>query len=291
MDNEFILQDRIQKIKQIIDMYGEENFAISFSGGKDSTVLSVLVDMAIPNNTIPRVFADTGIEYNLIREFVINKSNIDKRIYIIKPNRNIRDTLIFYGYPFKSKEHSAVVAYYQKTHDINNSKWINSYLNKGNSFACPEKLKYQFTEEFNLKVSAQCCKKLKEEPLNTWLKEHNKKYWLLGIMTDECGRRKSAKCLRFADNKLKSFHPLVAVDKKWENWFIVTYNIDICDIYKEPYNFDRTGCKGCPFNPHLQKDLETLEKFFPTERKQCELIWKPVYDEYRRIHYRLKEEV
>lgn len=45
-DNEFLLEDRLQKIRQIINKYGEENFYISFSGGKDSTVLSALVDMA-----------------------------------------------------------------------------------------------------------------------------------------------------------------------------------------------------------------------------------------------------
>ena len=70
MDNEFLLMDRIQKIKQIIKQYGKENFYISFSGGKDSTVLSALVDMALPDNTIPRVYANTGIEYRLIVDFV-----------------------------------------------------------------------------------------------------------------------------------------------------------------------------------------------------------------------------
>lgn len=70
MDNEFLLMDRIQKIKQVIKQYGEENFYISFSGGKDSTVLSALVDMALPDNTIPRVYANTGIEYRLIVDFV-----------------------------------------------------------------------------------------------------------------------------------------------------------------------------------------------------------------------------
>lgn len=70
MTNEFLLQDRIQKIQQIIRKYGEENFYISFSGGKDSTVLSALVDMAIPNNKIPRVYVNTGIEYRLILDFV-----------------------------------------------------------------------------------------------------------------------------------------------------------------------------------------------------------------------------
>lgn len=33
MDNEFILQDRIQKIQQIIGKYDEKNFYISYSGG------------------------------------------------------------------------------------------------------------------------------------------------------------------------------------------------------------------------------------------------------------------
>ena len=59
IDNEFLLQDRIQKIQQVINQYGEDNFAISFSGGKDSTVLSALIDIALPDNKIPRLYANT----------------------------------------------------------------------------------------------------------------------------------------------------------------------------------------------------------------------------------------
>ena len=69
-ENEFLLQDRITKIQSVIGKYGEENFYLSFSGGKDSTVLSALIDMALPNNKIPRVYANTGIEYRLILDFV-----------------------------------------------------------------------------------------------------------------------------------------------------------------------------------------------------------------------------
>lgn len=69
-ENEFLLQDRIAKIKSVVEKYGEENFYVSFSGGKDSTVLSALVDMALPGNKIPRVYANTGIEYRLILDFV-----------------------------------------------------------------------------------------------------------------------------------------------------------------------------------------------------------------------------
>lgn len=32
------------------------------------------------------------------------------------------------------------------------------------------------------------------------------------------------------------------------------------------------------------------EFLFPNERKQCEIIWKPVYAEYRRLGYRLRKD-
>lgn len=62
-DYELTLFDRLNAIRDTINKYGEENFYLSFSGGKDSTVLHHLIDMALPNNKIPRVFINTGIEY------------------------------------------------------------------------------------------------------------------------------------------------------------------------------------------------------------------------------------
>lgn len=113
-DNEFLLQDRIQKIQQVIGEYGEDNFYISFSGGKDSTILHYLVDMALPENHIPRVFIDTGIELNMIRDFVSDMKKDDERIVMIEPQVSVRKTLDQHGYPFKSKEHSKWVALYQR---------------------------------------------------------------------------------------------------------------------------------------------------------------------------------
>ena len=70
MDNELILFDRLEVIRLTIEKYGEDNFYLSFSGGKDSTVVHHLLDMAVPGNRIPRVFSNTGIEYNAIVEYV-----------------------------------------------------------------------------------------------------------------------------------------------------------------------------------------------------------------------------
>lgn len=295
MDNEFILQDRIQKIQQIINKYGEENFYISFSGGKDSVVLHNLIDMAIPDNKIPRIYSNTGIELNMIVDFVKELQKTDDRIVILTPSQNIKETLEKYGYPFKSKMHSTYVKKYQK--GGLSYKSVRAYLQLENTLrgtpmyrTCPQKLKYQFSDEFNLKISDACCIELKEKPIQKYIKENNKKYGILGIMKEEGGRRFDAQCLSFKAGKFNNFQPLVAITKEWEDWYIETYNVKICDIYKEPYNFRRTGCKGCPFALDIQKELDILEKYFPAERKQCEYIWKPVYDEYRRINYRLKGE-
>ena len=105
------------------------------------------------------------------------------------------------------------------------------------------------------------------------------------------GERASIKGCILTDKqgKIKRFHPLIKVNDEWENWLIQEKSIELCPLYKEPYNFKRTGCKGCPFSLDLQEQLEIMELYLPNERKQCEIIWKPVYDEYRRLNYRLKK--
>jgi 3'-phosphoadenosine 5'-phosphosulfate sulfotransferase (PAPS reductase)/FAD synthetase len=88
------------------ELYDLEHKAyISFSGGKDSTVLSKLFDLAIPENQIPRVYINTGIDYRAIIDFVKEYGKRDGRLQIIRPSQNIKQILETYGYPFKSKEH------------------------------------------------------------------------------------------------------------------------------------------------------------------------------------------
>lgn len=251
-----------------------------------------LFDMALPGNQIPRVFADTGIEYNEIRKFVKALQENDERIILLKPSLPIKETLKKYGYPFCSKQHGATWQIYKKNGF--NSKTVKAYYEHTFNFhsnQCPDVLKYQFSESFDsLNISDKCCDYLKKKPMEQYQKDTGRKIAVVGIMAAEGGRRASAVCLAFQGNKLKQFHPLAPISQEWEQWFIEKYNIPLCKLYYPPYNFKRTGCKGCPFNLYLQKDLETMQTYFPNERKQCEDIWKPVYDEYRRIGYRLKKE-
>lgn len=300
----FILEDRIAKIRSINEQYDlENNSHISFSGGKDSTVLHYLLDLALPNNNIPRIFANTGIEYLLMQKYVKKLSQNDKRIIILKQKSNIRKTLREYGYPFKSKLHSQKVKRAQS--NLSKGKEIAPFLkeyigektyidNNGverkAAKPCPKVLIYQFKELLPFKVSDLCCDKLKKELIHNFEKESGKLIAITGMRKAEGGARKDLNCiLTNKDGSLEKFHPLSVVDDEWENEFIKRYNIKLCPLYYPPYNLKRTGCKGCPFSLTIKEDLEMMEKLLPNERKQCELLWGKVYDEYRRIGYRLKE--
>lgn len=288
-ENEFLLQDRITKIKSINKLYNLENNAyISFSGGKDSTVLHHLIDEALPSNHIPRVYINTGIEYRAVVQYVERERERDNRIEIINTSENITAILKKYGYPFKSKEHSLYVSVYQNS---GNTKTVSKYLNRADSrYACPAQLKYQFSDDFNISVSNKCCYKLKKEPAEKWCKENGKSITITGMRAEEGGLRGGLKgCAIFDEGRLKKFHPLQPVTEDFINWYVETRNIKLCNLYYPPYNFKRTGCKGCPYSIDLQRQLDIMACFLPAERKQCEYIWAPVYTEYRRINYRLEK--
>ena len=99
-ENEFILFDRLEVIRKTIGKYGEDKFYISFSGGKDSTVLHYIIDEALPENKIPRVYINTGIEYNDILKFVREMQKSDERIQIVNSNIHIPSMLKKIWIPF-----------------------------------------------------------------------------------------------------------------------------------------------------------------------------------------------
>ena len=289
-ENEFLLQDRIQKIKSINELYNlNENAYISFSGGKDSTVLHFLLDEALPGNKIPRVYLNTGIEYKKVVAFVEREREKDNRIIIIPPQHNIKKMLEQYGYPFKSKEHSKRLKEYKGGA---RSPYLLRYFRQINSKnrQCPKKLMYQLSPDFPLKLSSSCCDKLKKEVIAKWQKENYKTVAMTGMRKEEGGSREMlTSCTVFKDNELKKFHPLLPLTEDFIDWYIKERNIKLCELYYPPYNFKRTGCKGCPFSLDLQKQLDIMSIYLPEERRQCEAIWKPVYEEYRRINYRLEK--
>jgi len=116
---EFNLEDRIAKIKAINEQYNLEKYGyVSCSGGLDSMVVSALLDVALPNNKIPRVFMNTGIEYLDIVKFVKEVASKDDRFVIVNSGVNIKNMLNEVGYPFKAKQHAHNIHIYQNNKEL-----------------------------------------------------------------------------------------------------------------------------------------------------------------------------
>lgn len=92
-----------RRLTEWIEYYGEDGVYVSFSGGKDSTVLLDLARQCEPG--ILAAFVDTGLEYPEIREFVKTFANVEW----LKPKKTFKRVIEDYGYPFISKEVSAKV--------------------------------------------------------------------------------------------------------------------------------------------------------------------------------------
>ena len=102
------LSKKVDLSKSLIrDWY--ENFngkvAVSYSGGKDSTVLLHLVRQLYPD--VPAVFCDTGLEFPELKEHVKATDNV----IILKPEMNFRQVLDSYGVVFPSKDVAEKIYY------------------------------------------------------------------------------------------------------------------------------------------------------------------------------------
>ena len=83
------------RVRAWINEYGEDGVYISFSGGKDSTVLLDLVRNEFGYKNIKAMFVDVPTQYPELRQFVKTFDNVD----IVKPKTNFFEVCSKYGFP------------------------------------------------------------------------------------------------------------------------------------------------------------------------------------------------
>lgn len=295
-----------QRIREWIDEFGADGVYISFSGGKDSTVLLHLVREINPD--IPAVFVDTGLEYPEIREFVKGFDNVTW----LKPKMTFKQVIESKGYPFISKEVSKNIYYARKAIERGNTTNVHVLKMNGTLLDNNGDKSTFNTEKYNFMVNAPyifgdgCCAIMKKAPAMAYEKATGRVKFT-GQMAEE-SRLRTQKWLQKGCNAFDSKRPTSNPMSFWTEQDVLNYiklnKIPIASVYGEieidyealdqekgqltfsdilgiPETFplkttgcSRTGCMFCGFGCTKSGD-ERFVKMKETHPKQYDYIMRP----------------
>lgn len=249
------------------------NITVSFSGGKDSTVLLDLTRRAFPD--VPAAFVDTGLEYPEIRAFVKSVPNVDW----LRPELSFNRVIEEYGYPVISKDVTKRVYYARR-----GSTWAVRHLNGLNADGTPSKyneryMKWRFLVEAPFFISDKCCDVMKKRPFRLYVRETGRMQ-IIGTMACESARRQ-ATYLKTGCNAFHTAHPSSQPMSFWTEQDVLQYlkltGIPYAPVYGDIVRSGgklittgarRTGCMFCMFGLHLEKTPNRFQRMALTHPRQ-----------------------
>lgn len=274
------LKDKIRftqrRIREWVEHFGVDGCYISFSGGKDSTVLLHLVRELYPD--IEGVFVDTGLEYPEIRKFVKTFENVT----ILRPEMRFDKVLEKYGYPIVGKEVSQCVDEARKGYKYQIVKLNGERKDKDGNKSRYNYDKWNFLLNAPFKISNKCCNVMKKKPVHKFYKD-TKKAPIIATMAEESQLREQhylqTGCNAF-NNKIPTSTPIAFWTEQDILEYIDTYKIPIASVYGDVIKTDkyyttgcqRTGCMFCGYGCHLDKYPNRFQRLAETHPRQYEYI-------------------
>ncbi len=259
------VQMSIARIRQWYDHW-EGLVYVSFSGGKDSTVLLHIVRSVYPE--VPAVFADTGLEYPEIRDFV---KTIDNVVWV-RPKMKFPDVLAKYGYPAVSKRIAQYVNDVRRSTErgAQTRRLRLTGMKSDGTFSqmsmIPKKWQYLIHAPFA--ISDKCCNAMKKQPMDTYQKSTGR-YPYVGTMASE-GNQRTQTYFRYGCNAYGIKRPRSAPMSFWTEpdiWqYLREHGLPYSSIYDMGYK--RTGCMFCMFGAHLEPEPNRFQLMAQTHPRQ-----------------------
>ena len=285
---EMSLEDKITRTKLLIKEwyeYFDGKVAISFSGGKDSTVLLHIARQIYPD--IPAVFFDTGLEYPEVREHVKTFDNVEW----MKPKKNFKQIILEYGYPCVSKEVSQKIYDFKRTKsDKLKDRYLNGVIDKNGKLNLRTRipLKWRYLIDAPFDITHKCCYFMKKSLSHQYEKKNNVKM-IVATTTEESALRTTSwilyGCNAFNSKKQQS-RPMSFWTEQDILQYIKEYNIPIAKVYGDiildengkykTTGVDRTGCMFCMYGVQYEESPNRFEKMKMTHPKQYEWCMRDV---------------
>lgn len=279
---------------------------VSFSGGKDSTVLAYLAARYLSSFRTPQwelnlVFVNTGLEYPEIQKFVNTYVDWMRRdfprvtvnLHRLRPKMNIRQVVRKYGYSIVSKEVANCVWLARKSGNGTRMARLRGELvdRDGNpsAYNCDN---WGVLLDAPFLVSSECCRIMKKNTAHRYEGTAKEKP-IVATMADE-GRQRFQKWLATGCNAFDSKRPMGKPMSFWAEQdvlrFIVDRELPIASVYGDIVASDgendypstliekplhctgcqRTGCMFCAFGAHLEKGENRFERMKHTHPKHYE---------------------
>lgn len=275
------------RIEEFIDGLGDCNLYISFSGGKDSTVLVDIIHNKLGYKDIPLVFVDVPTQYPQLKDFV--QANYDN-VTIVKPSISFIEVCKKYGFPLVSKEVSLCVSGAKLYIQNNKNKSLYDRVMGNGCYSNNGKrrdyslVKYKPLLNAPFDVSHECCNVMKKKPVKEYERKTGRKAFV-GTMAEESKLREKTwinhGCNSFDASRVIS-QPLMF----WTEQDILKYihdnKLNICSVYGEvkvdengkyyTTGCDRTGCVMCGFGCHLEKEPNRFQKLAESHPSYLKLL-------------------
>lgn len=242
---------------------------VSFSGGKDSTVLLDIVWEEFPD--VPAIFSDTGLEFPEIRDFV---KTFGDKVRWLKPKMQFKDVIDKYGYPVISKQVAKAVKDIKRNPKSALAKLrltgITSTGRTAKQYQIAKKWMYLLKAPFM--IGDECCQVMKKSPFARYEKEMGSKP-ITGSMAIESQLRERSYLARgcnMFDNKRPISNPLSIWTEQDIFEYIIRKNLPYCSIYGEIKKsrhqwyctgMKRTGCAFCLFGLAYEQKAYGVNKF------------------------------
>lgn len=121
-----------ERIRNWVNEFGEDGVYLSFSSGKDSTVLGHIIRVVCGYKNIPFVFVDVPTQYPELKQFAKTFDNL----VILKPKISFAEVCEKYGFPMISKEVSNCVSGARKYVKYLDSQKSNNTILTAVPYAC-----------------------------------------------------------------------------------------------------------------------------------------------------------